>query len=277
MPRNSVFQKNTSQRYYHENKLSVFMHPILKAHIEKGEFHHAYLLCGDREICLKTAEETAKAILANNNLEAHPDFSRGNFDLFSINDSRNLIHWASTKSFSGRGKVFVMEISSFNAESSNALLKIMEDPGEKIHFFIIVSSIENIIPTLQSRMAVIGGLFNKEEMDKKSVEDGRNFLAALPKKRMEMISKMLVKKDDDSGKEIITGASTNKQKAVKFVNILEFLLEKELRQKDLGIKCSNASKQMALKEIYRSGQFLPDSGSSPKIILEHLALTLPNL
>ena len=28
-----------------------FMHPILKAHIEKREFHHAYLLCGDGEAC----------------------------------------------------------------------------------------------------------------------------------------------------------------------------------------------------------------------------------
>ena len=38
------------------------MHPILKAHIEKREFHHAYLLCGDGEACKKQAFE-ADAIL----------------------------------------------------------------------------------------------------------------------------------------------------------------------------------------------------------------------
>ena len=132
-----------------------FMHPILKAHIEKREFSHAYLLCGDGEVCRKIAEETARAILSEKNLESNPDFSRRRFGLFGINDSHNLTSWAATKSFSGQGKVFVMEVFSFNMESSNALLKTLEEPGEKIHFFIIVSSVETVMPTLRSRLTII--------------------------------------------------------------------------------------------------------------------------
>ena len=67
-----------------------FMHPILKAHIEKREFSHAYLLCGDGEVYRKITEETTRAILSEKNLESNPDFSHRRFGLFGINDSHNL-------------------------------------------------------------------------------------------------------------------------------------------------------------------------------------------
>ena len=258
------------------------MHPILKAHIEKREFHHAYLLCGDGEICQKMAEEMAKAILLENNLEAHPDFSRGRFGLFGINDSHNLTSWASKKSFSGQGKVFVLEVFSFNMESSNALLKTLEEPSEKTHFFIIVSSVENVAPTLRSRLTVIDVSSGKEKLEKETLETGKKFLSALPNKRLEMIKMMSVKSDDKN--ELLSESSANKQKAVQFLNALEFLLEKELRQKDLDIECPLGhsmskwkSKHTALEELSRSGRFVFDRGASARIILEHLALTLPIL
>ena len=257
------------------------MHPILKAHIEKMEFHHAYLLCGEAEACQKMAEETARAILSEKNLESHPDFSHRRFGLFGINDSHNLTNWAATKSFSGQGKVFIMEVFSFNMESSNALLKTLEEPNKKIHFFIIVSSVENIIPTLRSRMTVIdlrlGSSASKSDLE---AELPSEFLKSLPNKRLEMIKKMLAKSDGEN--EILSESSANKQKAIQFLNTLEFLLEKELRQEDLDIECPSGhsmskSKHIALEELSRSGQFIFDRGSSPKIILEHLALALPVL
>lgn len=244
------------------------MHPILKAHIEKREFSHAYLLCGDGEICRKMAEETAQAILSDDNLKSHPDFWRGRFGLFGINDSHNLTSWASEKSFSGKGKVFVMEVFSFNMESSNALLKTLEEPGEKTHFFIIVSSAENVTPTLRSRLTIIDASFGQKEPAKEALEASKKFLAVLPNKRMEMIKKILAKSDDES--ELLPESSANKQKAVQFLNALEFLLEKELRSPDKNKKMATA-----LEELSRSGQFIFDRGASAKIILEHLALTLP--
>ena len=80
----------------------------------------------------------------------------------------------------------------------------------------------------------------------------------------------------------LSESSANKQKAIQFLNTLEFLLEKELRQEDLDIECPSGhsmskSKHIALEELSRSGQFIFDRGSSPKIILDHLALALPVL
>ncbi len=238
------------------------MHPILKAHIEKKEFHHAYLLCGDGEAGGKMAEEAARTILLENNLKSHPDFSHRRFGLFGINDSHDLASWAATKSFSGKGKVFVMEVFSFNMESSNALLKTLEEPGEKIHFFIIISSAENVAPTLRSRLTVVDVSSGKESLEKEIIETGRKFLAALPSKRLETVKKLSAKSGEEN--ELLSESSANKQKAVQFLNALEFLLEKELK-----------GGNPALEELSRSRQFISDRGASAKMILEHLALALP--
>ena len=250
------------------------MHPILKAHIEKREFHHAYLLCGDGEACKKQAFEAADAIFApmsrrNLDIGANPDFLYKRFGLFGINDSHNLTSWAATKSFSGQGKVFALEVFSFNMESANALLKTLEEPGEKIHFFIIVSSAENITPTLRSRLTVIdlrlGSSASKSDLE---AELPSEFLKSLPNKRLEMVKKMLAKSENEN--ELLPESSANKQKAVQFLNTLEFLLEKELRSPQKGKKAA-----AGLEKLSESGKFIFDRGSSPKIILEHLALALP--
>lgn len=244
------------------------MHPILKVHIDKKEFHHAYLMCGDVDVCKKMAEEMARAILGEDNLNNHPDFSYEKFGLFGIGDSHNLANRVNKKSFLGNGKVFIMDVFSFNMESSNALLKLLEDPAEKNYFFIIVSSADVVIPTLRSRLAVIGDISSSKEIDEEFLETGKKFLIALPNKRLETVKKMFAKKDEEN--ELLSDSLANKQKIVKFLNSLEFLLEKELRTPEKEKKS-----KAGLEKLSKSGQFIFDKGSSPKIILEHLALVLP--
>ena len=72
------------------------------------------------------------------------------------------------------------------------------------------------------------------------------------------------------GDELLEDTSINKQKAVKLLNSLEFLLERELRTPEKEKKA-----KAGLENLSKSGRFIFDQGSSPKIILEHLALTLP--
>ena len=83
-----------------------------------------------------------------------------------------------------------------------------------------------------------------------------------------MIKKILAKNENEN--ELLSESSANKQKAVQFLNALEFLLEKELRSPNKG-----KIPAMSLEELSRSQQFIFDKGASPKIILEHLALALP--
>ena len=60
-----------------------FMHPILKVHIEKREFSHAYLLCGEAEMCKKQAFEVADAILNTNTISRQPLDIRANPDFYT--------------------------------------------------------------------------------------------------------------------------------------------------------------------------------------------------
>lgn len=239
------------------------MESILKTHIETGNFHHGYLLAGDFEISRKAALEAARIILTSmsgvdvSRLEANPDFFHQAFELFGIQDSRELRQRASATSFGGAGKVFIIEIFSFSAESANALLKLFEEPSKGTHFFIIVPSLDDVIPTLRSRLAVVDN--QDSERLALGTEEARKFLGDLPGKRAESIKKIL----------------KNKQAAINFLNGLEAALgslaSKSAWKLSFQVKCQ------ALEEIQKCRGFLFSRAGSPKMVLEHLALSLPQL
>lgn len=215
----------------------------MRAHIEKGKFHHGYLLVGDLEVSREMAFEAARVIL-----KSKLDFFHQIFDLFSIKDSHDLRQRASLKPFLGDSKVFVIEISSFSIESSNALLKTFEEPYEGTYFFIITSSLEEIIPTLRSRLTIISSPRKDFGLDKEKEDFYKKFLAGLPNRRMEMVKKNF----------------EDKQKTIEFLNEMEVVVHK------LGFF-------LILKKIQECKNFLYQKGGSGKMVLEHLALTLPQM
>ncbi|HBB56520.1 TPA: hypothetical protein DEW47_03315 [Patescibacteria group bacterium] len=242
------------------------MQSVLKSHIEKKDFSHGYLLCGDFDAAREAAFEAATAILfvgsqsESVNLAAHPDFYYGKFDSFGIADSHAIRGWSATKSFAGRGKVSILEVFSFTTEAANALLKTIEEPGEDIYYFIITQTQNAVIPTLRSRLVAINvnsmeaRVAGQEDIGDKEAE---KFFGSDHAKRLGMIKKIL--EDKNAGKEI----------AVNFINNLEKWLEgglKSERYKDF---------YHAAKELGRVREYVFLRGSSAKMILEHLALTLP--
>ncbi len=241
----------------------------MKIHIESGNFHHGYLLAGDFEVSRKMAKEAAKKILksttvvdANDNgcrLETHPDFFHQQFELFSVKDSQELRRKASMRPFFGDSKVFIIEILSFSIESTNALLKTFEEPYEGTHFFVIVPSLEDVIPTLRSRLTVIDSEINREIIDEEKKKFYEKFLRDLPTKRLDMIQNIIKDKD--------------KEKAIEFVNELEIILVRAVNP-PLGGFTAKTKIQM-LEQIQKCRDFLYQRGGSAKMVLEHLAVTLP--
>ncbi|MBI4691903.1 MAG: hypothetical protein HY773_00435 [Candidatus Terrybacteria bacterium] len=221
------------------------MKSVLEAHIEKGEFHHGYLLVGDFEVSREMAFEAAKAILLKP-IEAHPDFFYQTFKLFGIKDSHDLQQRASLKPFLGNSKVFVIEILSFSIESANALLKTFEEPHEGTYFFMITSSLEDVLPALRSRLMIIDNSKERKEINNERKEFYKKFLADSPARRLELIKNI----------------SQDKERAIEFLNELEVVLHK---LSDFSI----------LEKIQECRNFLYQKGGSPKMVLEHLALVLP--
>lgn len=237
-------------------------------HIKSGDFHHGYLLVGDFEISRKMALEAARTLLGYTiaKLKSHPDFFEKKFELFSIKDSLELRYKASMKPFIGKKKVFVVEISYFSIEAANALLKTFEEPAEGTHFFIITSSVENLLPTLRSRLTIVD-FSVKPKLDKEKYDSYEKFLKALPSKRLETIKKLLTK-----------DFSQNKKTAIEFLNGLEVVVASQFEPKtDVGSATDARLRLSALEEIQKNREFLFDRAPSIKIILEHIALTLPKM
>lgn len=223
----------------------------MKIHIESGNFHHGYLLAGDFEVSRKMAFEAAKNILKSTTVVVSPDFSYQKFDLFGIDDSHELRRRASQRPFAGDNKVFIIEIASFSIESSNALLKLFEEPYEGTHFFVITSSPEDVIPTLRSRLTIIDNTDTQKVLNEEKMKFYEKFLKDLPNKRLEAIKKII----------------KDRQEAVEFLNELELVVAREKSTSHVG----------SLEQIQKCRDFLYQKGSSAKMILEHIALTLPQM
>ncbi len=187
-------------------------------------------------------------------LSRHPDFHHQKIESLGIKDSHNLKNKSSVTPLLGDKKVFIIELSSLTLEASNALLKLFEDPPGKTYFFIITSSVDIIIPTLRSRSAVIE--FNGQTEENNFCFD---FLSAPPNKRMNMIKKM----------------EKDKNEAMGFLNGLERIIENDISKNDR--KLTFQERLLALEETGVVREFLLIRSPNVKMVLEHLALTLPKM
>ncbi len=232
---------------------------IFDVHLKSGEFDHGYLLVGDFEESRKMAQEAAKMIFkpkpgfgneAGLRLLANPDFFYQKFELFGIEESRNLKMKASQRAF-GEKKVFIIELNNFSFESANALLKTMEEPYSGTYFFILIPSLEGIPRTLVSRLTVIDNGRPGKILDEEKTEFYKKFLADSCEKRLETVKKI-----------------EEREEAINFLNELELVL------KD-GRNLTETKVFSPFNEIQRSRELLFSQGSSAKMVLEHIALSLP--
>ncbi len=218
--------------------------------LRDGINHHAYLVEGDLDLSFK------ELILA---LEALGIPTLGNPDIF-IKDYENLLidHAREIKDFQSESasainkkKIIILKTLGFSYQAQNALLKVFEEPRPGVVIFLIMPDSTKLYPTLRSRLLGTVGEYAPHESLKK---DAKVFLNGTIKIRLDFLKKFL----DVESKPIL------KEKAVNFLN----QLEEELSKRD-----SLADKDR-VKDIYLAKKYIGDQGSSPKILLEHLAVVL---
>ena len=115
----------------------------------------------------------------------HPDFAVLERDLktsTSAEATRAFLRVAHSAPFEARGQVFVVaEADTLSAEAGDALLKLLEEPGEKAprHFFLLASSRLDLPETLRSR-SLAAFLGPAERLPEETVEStARSFGASL--------------------------------------------------------------------------------------------------
>jgi DNA polymerase III delta prime subunit len=217
----------------------------LEDHFAK-ELHHAYLIEGNIESTLIELIE----ILKRRGIKAQGgDLYNISLDTFKIEDARNLNNTRSEKNFNANSKkVFIISANNFLLEAQNSLLKLFEEPIPNTHFFIITPSTSALLKTFKSRFYIIKK--KEEEIDSK---DAEKFMKMSYLGRLDYVKKVL---DEEEGA---------RTKALEFLNSLEFTLSKKPLDADL------------LHHIFHVRQFLRIPGSSAKMLLESVALSVPVL
>ena len=226
--------------------------------------HHAYGIIADISIVAKLLvelENTHKISTRGN-----PDFHHQHFDNFTIDDARAIKSTHLMRPVGATGKkIFVLSIHSIGHEAQNALLKMLEEPAEYAHFFLIVPSESMLLPTVRSRLRIIyvNGEKNASRNGSSMVASAQNieiadlaatFLKQSRVKRLETIKKII---------EDITKEKKTKQYAVEFLNAVQKLI---YERGDIR----NVAGALHLTEVVR--KYIHDRGAGTKMLLEYVAL-----
>ncbi len=236
------------------------MNHIFKTHLETGHFSRGYLMVGDSKVSRLWVRKAAGILLKceESLLDSHPDFYERFFDSFGIGENRDLWQKSATRPVSAGKKVFFLEIASFAEEAATSFLKILEESPETCHFFL-ASSLENTPSFLRSRLV---NIFEKGnfELDAEKRDFYENFLKAGPVERLSMVK----------------SAAADKNIAFQYLNELEIILREKIKKEQ---RSSDNFKNMVslLEELQLKRRFLFDRAPSPRMIIEHFALALPQL
>ncbi len=210
------------------------------------EFHHAYLLVGDRvsgEAFFHDFLDQRGIKLTNSS-----DFFVYKETLFGINEARTLSVQVSRKAFTQR-KIFLISPERISTEAQNALLKTFEDPTSDTHFFLVVREEALILPTLRSRMQVLRlatWRFDRQVAVEPPELEASQFLSLSLKDRLAFAKKFV-----DQEKNLSV-----------FLDQLLLLVR------------TGKSSTGALEKIYSVRRHSDDRAVSARLILEHLALVL---
>ncbi len=225
--------------------------------------HHAYIYEGS--LAQLPALVADARVQFNFSDEHSPDVHVREFEKFGIEESRWLSDTAALRPSSGRA-LFVLGVASITSEAQQALLKLLEEPQAGITFVLLVPH-GSLLPTIISRMSAYPseGMTGKKSSGRPSDLNqtllpatplARKFLSASGKERSEQLTKLL--KEEEGIKERVRD----------FINALESELSKTIGK--------SAEARQGLEDIAMVRDYLRDRSPSLKMLLEHLALSLPN-
>ncbi|OGZ07953.1 MAG: hypothetical protein A3C93_06465 [Candidatus Lloydbacteria bacterium RIFCSPHIGHO2_02_FULL_54_17] len=234
----------------------------LSGMFEKDRLHHAYVVEAQRDeglVALRALIESFGVKTRGN-----PDFYEHVEDVFHLKHAQKVRTEQSFRGAEGARKIFLIAFNTIGHEAQNALLKTLEEPTEGTHFFFVTRTRSQLLPTFLSRVQVVSRQSAAGSHRSGGESAGEKFLAASVAERMETVTPMTKAKDDDKPQA--------KEDARFFLESLERALYEKLSKGVL----SNTEYAPALVDVVAAKRHLSGRSPSLKLLLEHLALTLPS-
>lgn len=203
--------------------------------------HHAYLVVGEPEAARERVLELLG--LTADSLSGDPDVLSLSFPTFGIDDARLLERFANQMPIGREFRSFIISFGDITQETQHALLKLFEEPPRGSRFALIASRADRILPTLRSRLEVVP---LKRDVPKTKGE-AKRFVELAPGERLRYIAELL--KDE------------NRANIDPFLDGLESLIHE-------------GGDRTVLRSLLFVRGYLGRRGSSPKMLLEHLALSV---
>ncbi len=225
----------------------------MASNARKESTHHAQCLIGGAV----ERDNLISSITREYDLHAgDPDFFVRTYDTLTIEDAREIKSLAGTRPVRDDGlKIFVLTMNGVTVEAQNALLKLLEEPGEYARFYIVIPSARLLIPTIVSRLNFIGDHNGSSLCDAASTDLAKAFLAAPTQKRLDMVKALM---------DEITKEKKQKQDAVNLIRAIETALYSAG-----GVKKNSK----ALEAVVLAEKYATDRAPSLKMLLEYIALT----
>lgn len=211
------------------------------------QLHHAYVIRGDASGLYDYIEATLGV-----SREGHPDLYRYQTDRLSIEDARDIRHKQAMRPVHASKTVCVIEVNDILTDAQNALLKVLEDPAPSTIFFFVVPRDLVLLETVRSRVRLV----DSDEPAASPSVDPTTFLAASPAQRLTSVGSIISQKDRRAAHRLIEGC------------------QQILHERWSGVEAGDSR---ALEECDLCERYVTDPGSSVKLLLEHLAVTLPTV
>lgn len=190
----------------------------------------------------------AKAELAAYFDAVDPDIHIETFGDFGIAEARRLTVRASMMPVAAPKHIFVVCVTNLTHEAQNALLKLLEEPPGRVQFYLIVPKRGLLLPTLQSRLFFVD---SPENTATTAVSQTfTDFHHASLGDRLTQVANLSKEKATAKIEEIVAGAE---------------IIARDTRDEKL------------LRSVILVRDHLGRRGASTKMLLEDLALTLPQV
>jgi DNA polymerase III delta prime subunit len=237
---------------------------VLNLSTKNNLLHHAYCILGNTEDVINELEKLFlkefKFSTTNN-----PDFWYGKFDVMDIEDGRSIKTLHQNRPTAGDKKIFVVSANFITEKAQNAMLKLFEEPRGDTHFFLVIPSLNNIIPTFRSRLFIVDTNLPTGQAGESgsSLINPKEFLKMSVGERMEAVKKICGSISDEEKSKI---------EIIKFINSLET----ELKNNIDFLKIKKEESKI-FEDIETIRQYASEQSPSLKMLLEHVSLILPVL